>query len=106
RFPSMVRTLRAAFVALAGLPLAPFALDAQVDAGPLERSAHRVGTVIIAHGGDSSWNAGVIDVARAVRTGGPVEVSFLMGPGAAKAPFQRAVERLVDQGATEVVVVP
>jgi len=65
-----------------------------------------VGTVIIAHGGDSSWNAGVAEIAAAVRTGGPVEVSFLMGSGAARARFQDAVAKLERAGATEVVIVP
>lgn len=68
--------------------------------------ASRIGTVIIAHGGDSTWNAGVRDVAAQVRTGGPVEVSFLMGAGAKSARFQDAVARLERAGATEVVVVP
>jgi sirohydrochlorin cobaltochelatase len=73
-------------------------LDAQ---GPV-----RVGTLIIAHGGDSTWNAGVRQVAADVRTGGPVEVSFLMGAGAPTARFQDAVARLEQAGATEIVIVP
>lgn len=64
------------------------------------------GTLIIAHGGDSLWNAGVLQVARDVRTGGPVEVSFLMGAGARTASFQSAVARLEAAGASEIVVVP
>lgn len=70
------------------------------------QSRGSVGTVIIAHGGDSSWNAGVAEIAAAVRTGGPVEVSFLMGSGAARARFQDAVANLERAGATEVVIVP
>lgn len=65
-----------------------------------------VGTIIIAHGGDSTWNAGVAQVAAEVRTGGPVEVSFLMGAGAPRARFQDAVAKLERAGATEIVVVP
>jgi sirohydrochlorin ferrochelatase len=65
-----------------------------------------VGTVIIAHGGSEEWNAPVLELARAVETGGPVEVSFLMGPAAAETAYQDAVGRLVDQGASRVVVVP
>lgn len=69
-------------------------------------AASRTGTIIIAHGGDSLWNAGVRDVAALVRTGGPVEVSFLMGAGAKTSRFQDAVEKLARKGATEIVVVP
>ena len=70
------------------------------------QSAARVGTVVIAHGGDSVWNSHVIDAARAARTGGPVEVSFLMGPAAKANRFQDAVARLEKAGVAEVVVVP
>lgn len=68
--------------------------------------ADTVGTIVIAHGGDSTWNAHVLDVTRQVRTGGPVEVSFLMGPGAAKTRFQDVVARLEQRGVRRVVVVP
>ncbi len=68
--------------------------------------AARRGTLLIAHGGDSLWNAGVLQVARDVRTGGPVEVSFLMGAGARTAAFQDPVARLEAAGASEIVVVP
>jgi hypothetical protein len=66
----------------------------------------QVGTVLIAHGGDTQWNAPVLEVAGLARTGGPVEVSFLMGPEAARYRFQDAVARLVEAGAERVVVVP
>jgi len=65
-----------------------------------------VGTVVVAHGGDSLWNAYVVDVAKQAHTGGPVAVSFLMGAGAAKTRFQDQVAGLVKQGATQIVVVP
>jgi sirohydrochlorin ferrochelatase len=48
----------------------------------------------------------VDSVARAARTGGPVAVSLLMGPGAETHRFQDAVAKLVAQGAREIVVVP
>jgi sirohydrochlorin ferrochelatase len=64
------------------------------------------GTVVIAHGGDSTWNAGVIEAARGARTGGPVEVAFLMGPAAATSRFQDVVARLERAGAQRIVVVP
>ncbi len=66
----------------------------------------RVGTIVVAHGGDSLWNARVIEAAKAARTGGPIEVSFLMGPAAKTSRLQDAVAKLETAGATEVVVVP
>src|SRR5690349_19710585 len=66
----------------------------------------QVGTLVIAHGGGPEWDAQVRVVAEQVKTGGPVEVSFLMGPGAKAAPFQDAAKKLVDAGAKEIVVVP
>ena len=69
-------------------------------------AAAPVGTVIIAHGGDAGWNARVLDVAGAVRTGGPVEVSFLMGPAAAERRFQDVVSTLESKGVSSIVVVP
>lgn len=65
-----------------------------------------VGTVILAHGGDRGWNDQVRAIAAEVRTGGPVEVSFLMGPEAPAHRFQDAAARLVEKGAREIVVVP
>ncbi|HEY7530270.1 MAG TPA: CbiX/SirB N-terminal domain-containing protein [Gemmatimonadota bacterium] len=105
-------TLGAAVLAL-GLPLlAAVSAPAQVvertaaaaerpDAGPAT-----VGTVLLAHGGGPEWNAQVEAVARAARTGGPVQAAFLMGPGAAARPFQDVVAGLASAGVREVVVVP
>lgn len=70
------------------------------------QSSARIGTIVIAHGGDSLWNSYVIDAAKSARTGGPVEVSFLMGPGVKQTRFQDAVARLEKQGVSEIVVVP
>jgi sirohydrochlorin ferrochelatase len=64
------------------------------------------GTIVVAHGGDSLWNAQIIDVARSARTGGPVEVSFLMGPAAKTTRFQDVVAKLEASGIREIVVVP
>ena len=61
---------------------------------------------MIAHGGGPAWDAQVETVAGLVKTGGPVEVSFLMGPGAKDHRFQDAAKRLADQGVSEIVVVP
>lgn len=64
------------------------------------------GILIVAHGGDAGWNARVVEVAGQVSTGGPVEVSFLMGPGAKASRFDAAVERLARSGVGRIVVVP
>jgi sirohydrochlorin cobaltochelatase len=68
--------------------------------------AQQMGTIVIAHGGDSLWNALVAQVAEQANTGGPVEVSFLMGPGAKTARFQDAVARLEAKGVSSITVVP
>ncbi len=65
-----------------------------------------MGTLVVAHGGGPEWNAQVVAVAEMVESDGPVEVSFLMGPGAPQRPFQVALQRLVDAGAALIVVVP
>jgi sirohydrochlorin ferrochelatase len=64
------------------------------------------GTLLVAHGAGADWNDLIYAMARDVRTGGPVEVSFLMGPAAATTRFQDAVSRLQARGAREIVVVP
>lgn len=94
----MLHSTRAAAAALAALCALPLALSAQ-SSGP-------VGTLLVAHGGGPAWDAQVQSVAALVRTGGPVEVGFLMGPGARTHRFQDAARRLVEKGAREIVVVP
>lgn len=85
--------------------VAPLArADAQAASGAA--AGARVGTLLVAHGGGAGWNARVDSIARAVRTGGPVAVSFLMGPAAATRRFQEAVRQLAGQGAREIVIVP
>jgi sirohydrochlorin cobaltochelatase len=95
--------------------LRPFVLGALVALLPLASLSRagnalpqpeNVGTIVVAHGGDSLWNARVHEVARAARTGGPVEVSFLMGPGASSSRYQDAVARLEAAGVSQIVVVP
>lgn len=93
-----IRTLTPAVV------LASFALFAGASTALAQEG--RVGTVIVAHGADSAWNAPVLDVARAAETGGPVEVAFLMGDHTAEHLFQDAVAKLEAAGAERVVVVP
>ena len=70
------------------------------------QTAGPVGTLVVAHGGGPEWNAQVLAVTAMVETGGPVEVTFLMGPGAGDNPFQVAVARLVEARAHRIVVVP
>lgn len=69
-------------------------------------SAQTVGTLVVAHGGDSAWNAAVVSQARDVHTGGPVRVAFLTGPDAPAHRFQSVVDTLSRAGATTIVVVP
>jgi sirohydrochlorin cobaltochelatase len=69
-------------------------------------SAQQVGTIVVAHGGDTEWNNRVLAVATGAKTGGPVEVSFLMGPGAKTNRFQDIVRRMEASGVSRIVVVP
>ena len=69
-------------------------------------SAQKVGTIVVAHGGDSVWNARVRDAANSANIGGPVEVSFLMGGAAPATRFQDMVARLERAGVSMIVVVP
>lgn len=106
-YRSMHRTItrliiRSAVAGLLVLDTTPLAAQMVTPA----RARGTTGTVVIAHGGDSLWNARVRDVATRANTGGPVEVSFLMGAGAATARFQDAVARLEAAGVSEIVVVP
>ena len=87
------------------IPMVALLTITSTDAASQSRSPV-VGTIVIAHGGDSLWNARVQEVAALAKTGGPVEVSYLMGPAAKTARFQDAVQRLETAGATKIVVVP
>lgn len=88
---------------LSGVAVMLFAVTATVSA---QGAPPRMGTIVVAHGADSTWNALVLDAARAANTGGPVEVSFLMGPDAKVTRFQDAVARLERQGVGAIAVVP
>jgi len=63
-------------------------------------------TIVVAHGGDSLWNSHVLEAAKMARTGGTVDVAFLMGPAAKTRRFQDVVATLERAGAREIVVVP
>lgn len=68
--------------------------------------AQTVGTIVVAHGGDSIWNGLVKQGVAMVLGAGPIEVSFLMGPEAATTRFQDALSRLTSKGAQQIAVVP
>ena len=91
---------------------ASLALAASLVATPLQaqrastNTPRTVGTILIAHGADSGWNAEVERIAHTANTGGPLEVSFLMGNAAREHRFQDAVSALADSGVSEIVVVP
>ena len=95
----MIAIFRVGLAALATVLASSVGAHAQQPSGP-------VGTIIIAHGGGPAWDAQVVKIAEASETGGPVEVSFLMGPGAAEHRFQDAALRLQEQGVSRIVVVP
>lgn len=90
-------------MALATLAVAPVAAQTAGNAG---RGPGTVGTIVVAHGGSDEWNAPVLQIAGQAPTGGPVEVSFLMGDRAKDYRFQDAAMRLIEQGVTRIVVVP
>jgi sirohydrochlorin ferrochelatase len=82
------------------------ALAVALSAGGAHAQTAKVGTILVAHGAGEGWNSKVEAVAKLARTGGPVEVAYLMGDGAKLHRFQDAASRLVKEGATEIVVVP
>ena len=73
--------------------------------GPV-RAQEPVGTIVVAHGGGEEWNRLVTEVVAQTRTGGPVEVSFLMGPGARSNRFQDIARKMEESGVRRIVVVP
>ena len=104
-----MRIVRLAWVALASVVLSASIsarAGGQTTGAASTSIGSKIGTLIVAHGGDSLWNAHVLDAARQVRTGGPVEVSFLMGPAASSRRFQDIAKRLERAGVSRIVVVP
>ena len=73
-------------------------------AGPL--AAQRLGLLVVAHGADSGWNAGVRQVVGQVQWQGPVELAFLMGEEAETASWNAALTRLEAAQLDSIVVVP
>ena len=94
----MPRMLKRVMVALAFGAVAG-SLSAQAPAA-------RTGVIVVAHGGDSTWNHHVVEAVAAARVNGPVAVSFLMGPAAKTTRFQDVVARMEAQRVAEIVVVP
>src|SRR5690606_25853698 len=62
-------------------PPPPAAQPGSAARAPIPADA-RVGTSGLAHGGGPEWNAQLEKVAARVNAGGPVAVSYRMGPGA------------------------
>lgn len=104
---STIASVRSRIAALGLLlALAPNALAQPAPSHSANGKSADVGTIIIAHGGSDEWNAHILDIARDAKTGGPIEVSLLMGPAAASHRFQDAVGKLESQGVARIVVVP
>jgi sirohydrochlorin ferrochelatase len=102
-----MRRLIAVLAALLILPLdAASAQDAATAGNASAGNGGSIGTIVIAHGGSAEWNGPVLRIAGMAPTGGPVEVSFLMGDEAASYRFQDAVARLTAKGVERIVVVP
>src|SRR5688572_9081380 len=61
------------------------------------------GILLLAHGGSPEWNTRVTELAAKVNAKRPTEVAFGM---ATRASIQRAIDKLVARGVTEIVAVP
>ncbi len=65
------------------------------------------GVLVVAHGGSSTWNAMVRQAVAAAKLEAPTEVAFGMGMTTQEARgFQEAVDRLEQQGVSQILVVP
>jgi sirohydrochlorin ferrochelatase len=104
------RVCRAAalLVTLASAPLSAQSIEGMMvpTAASSPVSAARIGTILIAHGAGAEWNSQVESIARTAKTGGPLEVAYLMGDAAKSHRFQDVVKALADSGVSEIVVVP
>jgi sirohydrochlorin ferrochelatase len=63
----------------------------------------RPGILLLAHGGNETWNGNVLQLARQIDAEYPIEVAFGM---ATRANIQAAASRLEARGVTEIVAVP
>lgn len=64
------------------------------------------GLLVVAHGANKGWNDRVRETVANVNWNGPVALAFLMGPEADSLSWNAGVARLVQDGATEITVVP
>lgn len=78
-------------------------LIASLAALALPQPAGRPGILLLAHGGNETWNQNVQEIVRAIDAEQPAEVAFGM---ATRANIQAAVSRLEARGATEIIAVP
>ncbi len=110
RIPLETRVYRAAalLITLAGAPLAAQSIEGTATRAAASSAAPeaRIGTILIAHGAGAEWNAQVESIAHTAKTGGPLEVAYLMGDAAKSHRFQDKVEALADSGVSQIVVVP
>jgi sirohydrochlorin ferrochelatase len=105
---SRVYRAAALIITLAAAPLAAQSTDARAPRSTASSAvpATRIGTILIAHGAGAEWNSQVESIAHTARTGGPLEVAYLMGDAAKSHRFQDMVKALADSGVSEIVVVP
>lgn len=66
-------------------------------------SVEKIGVLILAHGGDPSWNQMVLDATQSIGEKYPVEVAFGM---ALPRTLQEGIDKLESQGVNKIVVVP
>ena len=69
----------------------------------LAQEPSKTGILILAHGGQTSWNDHVTALAAALGDSQPVEVAFGM---ASRPSIQAGVDKLAEQGASRIVAVP
>ena len=88
------------------LRLLAFALCFLSIAAPSARGAERRGVLVVAHGGNSEWNAAVRKAVKQAHLDAPAEVAFGMGmhPEEVRT-FQQAVNRLERRGVDQILVV-
>ncbi len=70
-------------------------------------SAQKTGLIVVAHGADSTWNAGVKRTVEQVRWDkGPVMTAWLMGDAAESESWDKAVTEMQQAGVEHIVAVP
>jgi sirohydrochlorin ferrochelatase len=90
-----MRSPRTATVLLAAIVLAFMAVPSA--------QQPTTGILLLAHGGSEAWNQNVRDIAASAERTMPTEVAFGM---ATRANIQKAIDKLVERGATRIVAVP